>query len=235
MRPIRKPLTEPGRDRRERTRAPIAGQSRASSPAGILRDDDDVERQPAGDREVDAALHDDERLAERRDRERRGERQHRQQRAPLEARRREQEARREQRDRRHDDGREAARQQAPRSRAERRPSTRSRRSSRVPRRHKSAILAASRSVYKWMIASSVRLRDPVDEVTPQPRAWQTRRILCIMGASAPCTTSRDGAAGLHGAVFARDEHCTELLNTARIGTPDRCGRHDRCDEGGARP
>ena len=84
-------------------------------PGGILGEDHDVERQPAGNREVDAALHDDERLAQRRDRERRGERQHREERAPRDARRREQETRRKKCACRDKDGRKAARQEAPRS------------------------------------------------------------------------------------------------------------------------
>ena len=78
----------------------------------VVRQDHDVEREPTGDGEVDAALHDHQRLAERRDRERRRKRQHREQHAPAQARRREHAADCEQHDGRNEDRRESTGQQA---------------------------------------------------------------------------------------------------------------------------
>ena len=83
------PVEQAGGDRREKRDAD-RGQEPGVLAGRVVREDHDVEGQPAGDREVDAALHDHERLAERRDGERRGERQHRQEHASREARRREQ-------------------------------------------------------------------------------------------------------------------------------------------------
>ena len=107
------PVQRAGDDRREERDADRRQEPRVHA-VRVVREDHDVERQPAGDREVDAALHDDERLAECRDRERRRERQHREEHAPAEARRREQEARHEQPGGRHEHGRETPGQQAPR-------------------------------------------------------------------------------------------------------------------------
>ena len=88
MRPIRNPLSRPAAIA-ARNAMPIAGSEPRVLAVRVVGDDHDVERHAAGDREVDAALHDDERLAEGRDREHRGERQHRQQHASAHARRRE--------------------------------------------------------------------------------------------------------------------------------------------------
>ena len=112
IRPIRKPFSRAGGDGREEGDADRRQEPRVVA-GRVLGHDHDVERQPAGDREVDPALHDDERLAERGDRQRRGERQHRQERAPGEARRGEEEAHGEQPDRRDEHGRKPARQEAP--------------------------------------------------------------------------------------------------------------------------
>ena len=71
------PVQEAGADRGEERDADRGPEPRVVA-GRVLGDDHDVEGEAAGHREVDAALHDDERLAERRDRERRRERQHRQ-------------------------------------------------------------------------------------------------------------------------------------------------------------
>ena len=78
------PVQQAGTDRREERDA-----DRGPEPGVVARrvlgHDHDVERQAARYREVDPALHDDERLAERRNRERRREGQHRQDDAPVQA------------------------------------------------------------------------------------------------------------------------------------------------------
>jgi hypothetical protein len=68
---------EETRDYRSNDREAERGQKPAVHAGRVLRHDHDVKREAAGDREVDAALHDDEGLAEPGNRERGGERQHR--------------------------------------------------------------------------------------------------------------------------------------------------------------
>ena len=207
MRPIRNPFSRAGGDggeERDGDRRPeprvVAGR--------VLGQDHDVERQPAGNREVDAALHDDERLAQRRDRERRGERQHRQERAPGDARRREHETRREQRDRRHEDGDEAARQEASATPAGRRPSTPSRPVTlrcRASRRSADANARATRS--QVTDQHSVRLRDPSSEHSAASRPGYARLSLYDRRFRATRrAVQRD--ADSHELVFVIDEHCT---------------------------
>ena len=111
------PVQQAGDDRGEERDADRRQEPRVDA-GRVLGEDHDVERKPAGHREVDAALHDDERLAERGDRERRRERQHRQQHASAEARRREQPGSpTNSADRGHEHGRETAREQASATRA----------------------------------------------------------------------------------------------------------------------
>ena len=101
------PVQQAGDDRCEERYAD-RGPEPGVVPRRVLGHDHDVERQAARHREVDPALHDDERLTERRNRERRGERQHRQDDASVQARRCEQPARGEEGNRRSDDSGKAA-------------------------------------------------------------------------------------------------------------------------------
>ena len=73
--PIEHAVEQPGAER-EHQRQQDRGDQLAVVAVGDVGDDDDRHRDPAGDREVDAALLDDQHLAEAGDGEDRGDRQH---------------------------------------------------------------------------------------------------------------------------------------------------------------
>jgi hypothetical protein len=106
-------VDEAGDDRRS-NRNPNRRPEPAVHARRVLGHDYDVEREPAGNRQVDPALHDDERLTQAGDRQRRRERKHRQERSASDARRRNELAEEKEQPRRRHDRREAARKCVPR-------------------------------------------------------------------------------------------------------------------------